>query len=124
MGVQLFGWKERIECERIQQKYIRWCLGLERYTPGYMILEETKRDQIRIRVGQRTMRYEERIRNATGINILKECLKEKKEEVAKTRNTEHSRETGISNEEWIPPSRYISAKRTEYKRGKNTKRKS
>ena len=26
-GVELFGWKERIECERIQQKYIRWYLG-------------------------------------------------------------------------------------------------
>ena len=34
-GVELFGWKESIECERIQQKYIRWCLGFERYTSGY-----------------------------------------------------------------------------------------
>ena len=38
MLVELFGWKEIIECERIQQKYIRWCLGLERCTPGCMIL--------------------------------------------------------------------------------------
>ena len=36
-------------------------------------------------------------------------------------NKEHLRETGIPNEEWIQLSRYRSAKRTEYERGKNTK---
>ena len=36
-------------------------------------------------------------------------------------NKERSREMGIPNEEWIEPSR--SAKRTECKRDKNTKRK-
>ena len=61
VGVMLygiFGWKGRIECERIQQKY-RLRLGLERCTPSYIILEETKRDKIRIRAGQRAMQYEE-----------------------------------------------------------------
>ena len=38
-------------------------------------------------------------------------------------NKQHSRETGIPNEEWIRLSRYRSAKGTECKRGKNTKRK-
>ena len=42
------------------------------------------------------MRYEERIRNATGINILKECLKEEKE-ATKTRNTQERREYLIRN---------------------------
>ena len=44
VGVILYevGWKERIKCERIQQKYMRWCLGLERFTPGYMIIQETR----------------------------------------------------------------------------------
>ena len=92
-GVELFGWKERIECERIQQKYIRWCLDLERCTPGYMILEETKRDKVRIRA----MQYEERIRNATGINILKECLGEKEREATKTKNTQERREYLMRN---------------------------
>ena len=68
---------------------------------------------VRIRAGQRAMQYEERARNATGINIPKECLKEKEKEVTKKRNTQ---ETGTPNEEWIQPSRYRSAKRTECKR--------
>jgi len=42
------------------------------------------------------MRYEERIRNATGINILKECLKEEKE-ATKTRNTQERREYLMRN---------------------------
>ena len=65
------------------------------------------------------MQYEERIRNATCINILKKCLKEKEKEATKTKK--YSRETGIPNEVWIQPSRYRSAERTEYKRSKNTK---
>ena len=50
--------------------------------------EETKRDKIRIRVGQRAMQYEERIGNTTGVNILKECLRDKEREENKTRNTQ------------------------------------
>ena len=76
-GVGLFSWKEKIECERMQQKYVRWWLDLERCTPGCVTLEETKRDNIRIRARQREVQYEERIRNATGMNILKECLRER-----------------------------------------------
>ena len=43
------------------------------------------------------MQYEERIRNAAGINILKECLKEKEEEATKTRNTRERWEYLIMN---------------------------
>lgn len=57
-GVEIFQWKKQAECERVQQKYIKWCFDLERRTPVYVILEETKRDKIRIRAGQRVMKYE------------------------------------------------------------------
>ena len=43
------------------------------------------------------MQYEERIRNATGINVLKECLKEKESEATKTRNTQDRREYLVRN---------------------------
>ena len=118
-GVELFGWKERIECERIQQKYIRWCLGLERCTPGCMILEETKRDKIRIRVGQRAMQYKERIGNTKSVSILKECLREKEREATKTTNI-HERQEYLTRNGY---SQAVSYKTTEYKRGKNTKKK-
>ena len=81
----------------MQQKYIRWCLGLKRCTPGYMILEKAKGDKIRIRAGQRAMQYKERIRNATGMNILKECLKEKETEATKTKNIQERQECLMRN---------------------------
>ena len=43
-GAEIFGWKEREKMEVIQNKYIKWCLRLERSTPEYIVLEETKRE--------------------------------------------------------------------------------
>ena len=43
------------------------------------------------------MQCEERIRNETGINILKECLKEKEKVSTKTRNTQERREYLMRN---------------------------
>ena len=77
-----------------------------------MMLEETKRDKIRIRGEQRAMHYEERIRSATDMNIPKACLREGEED---NQNKERTRETGIPNEEWIHSSRYRSTKRMECK---------
>ena len=57
-----------------------------------------KRQDQDLRAGQRAMQYEERIRNATGINVLKECLKENENEATKTRNTLERREYIMRNE--------------------------
>ena len=59
--------------------------GFGRCTPSCVMLKETKRDEIRFRAEQRTMQYEERTRNATGVNVLKECLKEERQ-VTKTKD--------------------------------------
>ena len=59
------------------------------------------------------MGYEERMRNATGTNILKECLKEKRKPT-KIENVQERRDYLMR--------RYRSAKRTKCKRGKNTKK--
>ncbi|KAI4487651.1 hypothetical protein M0802_011964 [Mischocyttarus mexicanus] len=45
-GAELFGWAERAELERVQQKYIHWCLGLDYCTPGYIILEDKDRSSM------------------------------------------------------------------------------
>lgn len=36
-GVEIWGWKERGGIENLQERYLRWVLGVERSTPGYMI---------------------------------------------------------------------------------------
>ena len=64
------------------------------------------------------MQYDKRIRNATGINILKECLREKEKEATKTKNIQERWEYLMRNGYSQTGQ---SSKRTECKRGKNTK---
>ncbi|XP_068900490.1 golgin subfamily A member 6-like protein 25 [Tenebrio molitor] len=49
-GAEIWGWKEREEVERVQEKYLRWVLGVDRETPGYIVREECKRSKLRGRM--------------------------------------------------------------------------
>lgn len=78
-GAEVWGWKERQEMERMQERYLKWTLGVEWQTPGYMVREETKRDKIMIRAGKRAWNYEEKLASGKGSEIARECLEEIKE---------------------------------------------
>jgi hypothetical protein len=39
-GAEIWGWKEQEEVERVQEKYLRWVLGVDRETPRYIVREE------------------------------------------------------------------------------------
>lgn len=41
-GVELWGWKEKEKVEKLQERFLRWVMGLEGRTPGYMVREEIK----------------------------------------------------------------------------------
>jgi hypothetical protein len=32
-GAKIWRWKEQVEVERVQEKYLRWVLGVDRETP-------------------------------------------------------------------------------------------
>ncbi|XP_076659971.1 uncharacterized protein LOC143363245 [Halictus rubicundus] len=36
-GVEIWGWREWEVLERLQERFLRWVLGVERCTPGYMV---------------------------------------------------------------------------------------
>ncbi|XP_024883228.1 uncharacterized protein LOC112461981 [Temnothorax curvispinosus] len=78
-GAEIWGWKEREKIERMHERYIRWTLGLDWSTPGYMIREETKRDKERISAGRRAMKYEEKLERGEGNEIARECWREIRE---------------------------------------------
>ncbi|KYN08823.1 hypothetical protein ALC57_19070 [Trachymyrmex cornetzi] len=64
-GVEIWGWKEREAVERLQERYLRWVLGVERRTPGYMVRKELQREKLcweeamgNIRKGERLQGWE------------------------------------------------------------------
>lgn len=63
-AAEIWGWEEFQEIERLQYKYIRWLLGLNTFTPIYILLEETKRYNLSIEYGKRAMAYENKLRES------------------------------------------------------------
>jgi hypothetical protein len=41
-GAEIWGWKEQVVVERVQEKYLRWVLGVDRETLGYIVRKESK----------------------------------------------------------------------------------
>jgi hypothetical protein len=52
-GSEIWGWKEQEEIEKVQEKYFRGVLGVDRETPGYIMREECKRNRLRVKAGNR-----------------------------------------------------------------------
>lgn len=43
--VEIWGWKEREKIEALQERYMRWVLGVDRRTPWYLVREELQRER-------------------------------------------------------------------------------
>jgi hypothetical protein len=51
-GAEIWGWKEQEEVEKVQEKYLRGVLGVDRETAGYIVREECKRNRQRVKAGK------------------------------------------------------------------------
>ena len=87
-GIELIGWKESDEMERIQLKYIKWTLG-------FLYLY---REKIRVKTGRRAIKFEEGVRTSTDRLILKQCLKEKDRNIVSKEREEYLRRNGYSQQ--------------------------
>lgn len=74
-GAEIWGWKNETRLDRIKRKYVKWILGLDRKTPNYILIEETKMIEIRIEATRRAIIYEEKARNS-GKKLVVECIKD------------------------------------------------
>lgn len=54
---EVWGWAERKKVERMQERYLRWILGVDRCTPGYMVREETQRLKLNMRASKQAWKY-------------------------------------------------------------------
>jgi len=77
-GVEIWGWKEREELERIMLDYVRWLFRIDFCTPRYIIFREIGLEKLKVGWNIRARRYEERCK-AWGGRLIKECWKEKEE---------------------------------------------
>ncbi|XP_076285742.1 uncharacterized protein LOC143211707 [Lasioglossum baleicum] len=98
-GAEIFRWKGREEeLERVQRTYIKWCLKLDRTTSEYMVLGETMREKVRIRAGEKALRFEEKVERTEGRGLVKECVRERVKVWEIKRNSKERTEYLNSNE--------------------------
>lgn len=48
--------------EGLEKSYLRWIMGVDRKTPGYMIKEKLQRKKLRKRAGIRALKYKKRLK--------------------------------------------------------------
>ena len=72
-GAEIWGWDRKVELDRIQRKYIKWLLGLERTTADYLVAEESKEIATSLKAMKRTIMYEEKAIE-TDKKLVKDCL--------------------------------------------------
>lgn len=53
--IEIWGWREREEMEKIEERYIRWVFGLNR-TPGYLSKGRNTKRKIKGKGGKEGMR--------------------------------------------------------------------
>lgn len=72
-GAEIWGWEERERVERLAERYLKWVLGVERKTPGYMVREELLREKICERAGKKTWEFERRLEKGRGSELARKC---------------------------------------------------
>jgi len=75
-GVEIWGWREREEVEKMEERYLRWLLGVGFRTPWYMVREELQREKIRGRAGRRAWGFEKRLKEGRGGVLARKCWEE------------------------------------------------
>jgi hypothetical protein len=66
------------EVEKVQEKYLRGMLEVDRETPGYIVREGCKRNRLRVKAGKREAKFEDKMDGIEECRILTECWGEKK----------------------------------------------
>lgn len=59
--------------ERIEERYLRWLLGVDSRTPGYIVREELQREKLRVRAGMRAWSFERRLGKGRGSELARCC---------------------------------------------------
>lgn len=58
---------------------MKWVLGIDGRTPGYLVREELKREKLRRRAGKRAWEFEHRVGEGKESMLARKCWEEMKE---------------------------------------------
>ena len=81
-GPEVWGWEERENVERLQERFLKWVLGVDRCTPGYLVREGAQREMLKGRAGLRTWAYERKLEEGQG-ELARKCWDEVKGRIRK-----------------------------------------
>ncbi|XP_071644396.1 uncharacterized protein [Temnothorax longispinosus] len=73
-GVEIWGWEEREGMKRLEERYLRWVLGVDRRTPGYLLRKELQRKKLRGRA-----EAGRRLEEGGGSELARRCWEKVKE---------------------------------------------
>lgn len=82
-GRIVWGWREKEGIERLQNRFLKWVLGVDRYTPRYMVREEMQREKLGGRAGMRAWMYEKKLEEEKEGELARECWDEMRERAKK-----------------------------------------
>ncbi|XP_051156194.1 uncharacterized protein LOC127278503 [Leptopilina boulardi] len=72
-GVEIWGWREVEKLERMHERFLRWTMGVDENSPGYMLREELGREKLVIRQRRRAMGLEEKLKQGKGSQVAQMC---------------------------------------------------
>lgn len=72
-GAEVWEWKKRKEVEEVHDGFLRWTMGVDWRTPGYMIREELDTWMMRGKAGKRAWEFEKRLKEGRGGEIARRC---------------------------------------------------
>jgi hypothetical protein len=72
-GAEIWGWKEQEEVEKVQEKYLRGVLEVDREMPGNILREECKRNRLRVKAGKRAAQFKDKMDGRQECRMLMEC---------------------------------------------------
>ena len=75
-GVQIWGWKDRKSVKSLQERFLRWVMGVSWRCPEHMLREETGREKVVITQMKRVWNLEKKLRSGEGSKIAEVCLRE------------------------------------------------
>jgi hypothetical protein len=74
-------------------------IGVDRETPGYIVMEKCKSSKLRVKAGKRAAKFEDRMGRREECRILSECYREKKKSADVKERKNYCRRNGYAGEE-------------------------